>query len=290
MKNRKINITIIAGGIAIIALLTLWQQYSRRNFLIVYCAHDSVYSEKIIKEFEKESGIRVIPKFDTEATKSLGLTELIKREKNNPRCDLFWNNEVLGTMELKRNGLLLPYKGSGYARIPEKFKDPDGCWTGFSARLRVYIINKKKLTVTYEAVHSVLTSDLSGMSIAKPLYGTTLTHYCCLWREKGEAELKRQDTQWRARGVKILNGNAAVKNVVAIGGCDLGWTDTDDFFMAYDRGAKVGMLPIRLKNGDTICIPNTVSIIKGTTQRKTRVEIGGGDADIRRPRRQGALG
>lgn len=263
MKKRILNIAIIINIVLLLAVFIWFQQISSKA-LVVYCAHDSVYAEKILKQFEQETGIKVMAKFDTEATKSLGLLELIKSEKNNPRCDVFWNNEVLGTMDLKREGLLQPYKGSGYQRIPENFKDPDGNWAGFAARLRVYIINKDKLPVTEQAVQTVLKKNLHRMAIAKPLYGTTLTHYTCLWREKGEEELKQQDADWKKKGVKILNGNAAVKDAVAAGGCDMGLTDTDDFFVAYDAGKNVEMLPVKMADGQTICIPNSVAIIKGS--------------------------
>ena len=55
-----------------------------------------------------------------------------------------------------------------------------------------------------------------------------------------------------------------VKNMVAAGKCELGWTDTDDFFAAVDDGHPVDCLPARLDDGKTLCIPNTVCIIKGT--------------------------
>ncbi len=47
----------------------------------------------------------------------------------------------------------------------------------------------------------------------------------------------------------------------------MGFTDTDDFFGAVDNGKPVKMLPIRIEGGATICIPNTVCIIKGTKRR-----------------------
>ena len=49
--------------------------------VVIYCAHDSVYSEQILQDFEDQTGIRLDIRFDTEATKSLGLTELLVREK-----------------------------------------------------------------------------------------------------------------------------------------------------------------------------------------------------------------
>jgi iron(III) transport system substrate-binding protein len=61
-----------------------------------------------------------------------------------------------------------------------------------------------------------------------------------------------------------LNGNAAVKDAVAEGVCDLGFTDTDDFFDARDDGKTVAVEPVRLADKRTIVIPNTVAIIRGT--------------------------
>ena len=61
-------------------------------------------------------------------------------------------------------------------------------------------------------------------------------------------------------------GNSTVKNLVADGTCYAGWTDTDDYFLAEDAGRPVAMIPARTPSGRTICIPNTVSIIRGTAR------------------------
>ena len=255
------------GVLAVVIVLLVYYvvRAGRPERLVVYCAHDSVYSEKILREFEKRTGVAVARVFDTEATKSLGLVERIVRERDAPRCDVFWNNEILGTMDLHGRGILLPYKGAGFERIPAAFRDPDGHWVGFAARLRVWIVNTGKLgTCDAGAVAKALRGDLSRAAIAKPLYGTTLTHYSVLWDAWGADRLKAWHRDWRGRGVREVLGNATVKNLVARGVCDLGLTDTDDFFVAKDEGRPVAMLPVRVDGGATICIPNTVAIIKGT--------------------------
>jgi len=204
---------------------------SSEDSLVVYCAHDAMFSESVLKNFEKETGIHVAVRYDTEATKSLGLVELIKREKDNPRCDIFWNNELLGIVELADMGLLEPYKGEGYKRIPEQYRDPDGMWVGFGARLRMYIINKDKMPATYEAVDALLKSnDLSQVAIAKPIYGTTLTQYCVMWDEMGPDGLKEWHKSTRARGIRELLGNSTTREAVESGQLVLGYTDTDDYF------------------------------------------------------------
>jgi iron(III) transport system substrate-binding protein len=240
----------------------LWMPH--RTSLVVYCAHDSIYADQILREFERQTGISVAVRYDTEATKSLGLVELLLREKARPRCDVFWNNELLGTLQLADEGLLLPHRGSGYARIPAAFKDADGRWAGFAARLRLWIVNTNHLAPTEEAIQQALSGDLDRVAIAKPLYGTTRTHYTVLWKLWGRDKILAWHRDRRARHLREVNGNSAVKDLVAAGVCDLGWTDIDDFFEAKDEGKPVQMLPVRLENGETICIPNTVAILRGT--------------------------
>lgn len=253
---------------AVLALLLAgWLFYSRSTAgaLVVYCAHDAIHAEKILRDFEKSTGLPVALRFDTEATKSLGLTELLIREKDAPRCDVFWNNELLGMLDLHERGLLAPYRGPGHARIPAAFKAADGSWTGFAARLRVIIANTEKIGATPPNLDGLLPgSDRSRIALAKPLYGTTLTHYTALWSLWGGARLQEWHRAWRAGGARECSGNAAVKDAVAEGVCFAGYTDSDDFFVAKDAGKPVAMHPARLENGRTICIPNTVAIIRGS--------------------------
>ncbi len=235
--------------------------------LVVYCAHDEEFAEAILRDFERETGIPVLVKYDSEATKSLGLVNLLIEEKEHPQCDVFWNNELLGTCELQDQGVLASYRGSGFERIPERFKDPEGYWAGFAARLRVYIVNTKNFAPSEEAIEAHLadSDDLTKVAIAEPLFGTTLTQYTLLWHVWGAEKLKEWHHDLRRRGIQEVKGNANTKNLVAQGTCDIGFTDTDDFFVAKDDGRPVEMVPIRVDK-QTICIPNTVSIIRGTRQ------------------------
>ncbi len=274
------------------ALLTSYQRLrrGRRVPLVVYCAHDSIYSETILREFERRTGIPLSIRFDTEATKSLGLVELIFHERDHPSCDVFWNNEVLGTLRLCDAGLLLPYRGTGYARIPAEFKDPAGRWVGFAARLRVYIGNAVRLpSLNDSSVSQALAGPrLDRIAIAKPLYGTTLTQYAVLWRHWGRDRLIAWHRDCQRRGIIQGAGNAAVKDLVAQGACDLGFTDTDDFFEAKDDGKPVAMLPYQLDTGETILIPNTVSIVRGTRRSFRSAALGGLSALCRGGRGIGA--
>lgn len=255
-------------------------EFGRRSFesrnpaLVVYCAHDEVFAAEILREFEQQTGIHVVTRYDTEATKSLGLVNLLIQEKEHPQCDVFWNNELLGTCELQERGVLVPYRGTGFERIPERYKDPDGYWAGFAARLRVFIVNTGHLAAEESIVASRLegNAELTRVAIAQPLFGTTLTQYTLLWQAWGEEKLKAWHRNLRERGIREVPGNAATRNLVAEGACDFAFTDTDDFFGALDQGKPVAMLPVRVE-GETICIPNSVAIIKGTQKLEAAQQL-----------------
>ncbi|SFH67757.1 extracellular solute-binding protein [Planctomicrobium piriforme] len=267
--------TAVGVSLFLLAVGLGWAAVSerRQGAVVVYCAHDLDFAQQILDDFTKATGINVVVVGDTEATKSVGLVERLLAERDHPRCDLFWNNEPLGTMLLAEQGLLEPYRGSGYDRMDEMYRDPEGRWVGFAGRLRVWIINREKMSATHDAViERFIGSDLSRFAIAKPLFGTTLTHCSIVWKHDGEDTFQNWFRSLHPRGAQIVPGNGPVKNLVAQGACDFGWTDTDDFFIAKDDGAPVEMIPIRIES-ETICLPNTVAIMRGAEHLKEAQQL-----------------
>ncbi|HYE05031.1 MAG TPA: substrate-binding domain-containing protein [Planctomycetota bacterium] len=257
----------IVVAIALVAAQRRWWP-TAEGAVVVYCAHDAVFAGNLLAEFTRRTGIAVAVRYDGEATKSLGLVERLIGEAAAPTCDVFWNNELLGTMDLAERGLLAPYQGAAWQRMPAGARDADGRWVAFAARLRVLLV-ERGLAADEAAVRARLASpggDLARVAIAKPLYGTTLSHYCAWWRGLGPAGLQAWHADARARGMREVDGNGAVKDLVAAGACDIGFTDTDDAFAALDAGAAVAMLPARvLVDGReaTIAVPNTVAVVAG---------------------------
>ena len=285
----KSHSAVLLPVLATVVLVAVWLSLlpsvgTDSPTLVVYCAHDRIFAEQILDDFTHQTGIRVHVRFDTEATKSLGLINLIVQERQQPRCDVFWNNELLGMVELQQQGLLLPYQGPGWQRIPEQYRAADGSWVGFAARMRVAIFNTKQVSADEETLQSIVQLEPFRLAIAKPLFGTTLTHYSVLWQLWGGDKLKGWHHDLRLRGVREVDGNAAVKDVVAQGTCDAGLTDTDDVFVALDNGLPVEMRPVRVASpsgdqtrqtdsGFTICIPNTVGIIRGTKREEAARQL-----------------
>ncbi len=233
--------------------------------IVLYCALDEVHAAPIVRAFEERTGLSVLAEYDIEAHKTVGLVRRIREEGNRPRCDVFWNNEIAHTVSLAADGLLAPYDSPSAADIPEEFRDPERRWTGFAARARVLIVN----TVLADPAEIGSMWDLidprwrGQCGMARPLTGTTLTHATALFSVLGEERALEYLTGVKDGGVHLTSGNATLMRLVSSGEFAWGWTDTDDYNVALDRGAPVAVVfPDAGPDGlGTLLIPNTVCIL-----------------------------
>ncbi|MEM9411326.1 MAG: iron transporter, partial [Planctomycetota bacterium] len=113
--------------------------------VVVYCALDKEFSQPILDEFQAKTGIKVLPKFDQESNKTVGLAEEILQQSENQRCDVFWNNEILHTLRLKKAGLLVPFSAKESSEYASQFVSRESDWYGFAARARVILVNTEQL-------------------------------------------------------------------------------------------------------------------------------------------------
>jgi iron(III) transport system substrate-binding protein len=111
--------------------------------VVVYTALDREFSEPVLSDFTKATKIRVLPKYDVESTKTVGLTNAIIAERARPRCDVFWNNEILNTLRLEKLGLLERYDPPTADAFDARWRSKNETWHGFAARARVLIVNKQ---------------------------------------------------------------------------------------------------------------------------------------------------
>lgn len=213
--------------------------------VVVYSAQDQVYAEPLLAEFEKQTGIRVRPVFDSEAVKAVGLANRLLAEKARPLADVFWNNEELRSHQLLAVGVLAPEPG--LAR--------------FGQRSRRLVINTNRLALA-EAPRSF--AELTNVAwrgrvaLAYPLFGTTATHFL-VWRQAWGAE--RWLAWCRALAANrpfLVDGNSQVVNLVGRGEAVIGMTDSDDIAAGLREGLPIAAVPLC---EDALLIPNTASLV-----------------------------
>jgi iron(III) transport system substrate-binding protein len=230
----------------------------------VYVSTDRVFSEPILREYEKRSGVKVNAVYDTEETKSTGLANRLLAEKARPQADVFWSNEPVRTLLLKSRDALATYRSPSAEGIPAALLDPEGYWTGFSARIRVIAYNTKtvKLEDAPRSVFDLAESKWKGqVAMADPRFGSTSFHVAALYALAGDEKMDDFFRRLKANGVRIVDGNSVVRDLVARGEVKAGLTDTDDVNVAIEDGQPIGMvLPDRNGLGVPV-MPNMVSLI-----------------------------
>jgi iron(III) transport system substrate-binding protein len=237
--------------------------------VVVYSALDEEFAAPILAAFERSTGHEtgVVAKFDIESTKTVGLVNQIIAEKERPVCDVFWNNEIMHTVRLQKQGLLQSRRWDVEADWPPDMIASDGTWCGFAARARVLLVNTDRITDPNEYPQSVdgLTDPkwADQCAMARPLFGTTATHFAVIRERIGRDAAIKQLEAIRDNAV-ILSGNKQVALAVSAGTVAWGLTDTDDAIIEKDLGRPVAIVfpdQAPSKPG-TLRIPNTVAVLR----------------------------
>lgn len=243
--------------------------------VVVYVAVDRGDSEPILKRFKSQTGVHVRAVYDAEAQKTTGLVTRLLAESDRPKCDVFWNNELVQTLLLADRRVLAPYQSSAAAGIPSELKDSDGHYTGIAARARVIVYNTEHVSPE-EAPRSIfeLTQPKwrGKVAVANPQFGTTRTHVAALFAVLGPERTKQFLQDLLDNEVRITDGNAMVKNLVARADPDaspvyVGLTDTDDVLSGRADGEPVEMVYPDQDSIGTLVIPSTVCLIRGAPIR-----------------------
>ncbi len=246
-------------------LLSCSRGEKEENVVVVYVSEDRVFSEPILKDFERETGIKVKAIYDTEESKSTGLMNRLIAEKEHPRADVYWANEPIRAEVLKQKGLLQSYISPNAGGIPEQFRDPEGYWTGFSARARVLIVNRSVEEKPHSIMDYVNPKWKGRAVIANPLFGTTTVHMAVLFTLWGDEKAKDFLNRMKENQVKISSSNGESADLVASGQFDFALVDNDDAVSRMRRGEPVEMVFPDQGEGEmgVLLLPNAVMLIKG---------------------------
>src|SRR5918996_5571952 len=263
----RLYVAWIASGLALVLLTACGRSDTTTDAnrtVTVYVSTDRVFSEPVLREYQRRSGVTVNAVYDTEETKSTGLANRLLAEQGRPQADVFWSNEPVRTLVLKSRGVLAPYRSPSAEGIPAALVDPDGYWTGFSARIRVIAYNTATVK-REEAPKSIF--DLADpkwrgqVAMADPRFGSTSFHVAALYAMAGDQKMDDFFRRLKANGVRVVDGNSVVRDLVARGEIKVGLTDTDDVNVAIEDGQPIAMiLPDREGLGVPV-MPNMVSLI-----------------------------
>ena len=264
----KPKLFVGASVLLIVVFVAAAYLWPRQEGVTLYCAVDEAHAIPILDRFEAETGIHVHRNFDTEANKTVGHVAKLREERGSPRADVFWNNEILHTLRLAKEGVITKYDSPSAKDIPEAFRDPERRWTGIAARARILIVNTELVP---EDERPTSMRDLTDpkwagrTAFVQPLTGTTLTHAAVLYTVLGDEPARAWFRALHENRAIFPTGNGPLARTVAGGQAAFGFTDTDDYEKVRRDGRPVARVyPDQAEDGiGTLLIPNTVSLVAG---------------------------
>src|SRR5262245_14336204 len=138
---RRALLAFALSGISIVAACSTGESPTSstspsNRSVVVYSSADKEFAELIFKAYEQKTGAKVLPLYDTEETKTAGLTARLVAEKDHPKADVLWSSDTSRAVALLDQGVTENYIPSTAAGIPSRYKGTDGEQTGFGRRIR----------------------------------------------------------------------------------------------------------------------------------------------------------
>jgi iron(III) transport system substrate-binding protein len=234
----------------------------RKQELVVYTNEDRLFSEPILRNFERAYGITVQMVFGNGGS---NLVQRLISEKDAPQADVYWADNPMDAELLKRRGVTARYFSPNAKTIPEGFKDREGHWTGFSARARV-LVARRGLTEKPAGMAAFGDPRFRGKGVVtSPLNGSGAAHVAALFSTWGDERGKQVLEAAKKNETKVAPSDEKSADLVMTGTCDFAVVDSAN---AVARVRQYGSLEIIYPDqheGElgVLMIPNTVMLIRG---------------------------
>jgi len=269
---KKIPWLVALVLVGVVAVVWWWLYASKeQESVVVYVSHDEVFSEPILKDFEKETGIRVRAVYDTEETKSTGAMNRLIAEQNNPQADVYWANEPIRAEVLRQHHIAAPYLSPNAVGIPATFRDPQGYWTGFAARARILIVHEGENPKPTSVFSYSDPRWRNRIVIANPLFGTTTDQIAALFVLLGDEPAQAFMQGLHENGIKLSPSNGDSADLVARGQFAFSLVDSDDAVNRINQHEPVTMVYPDQGPDEIGCfvVPNAAVLIAGSPHQES---------------------
>ena len=241
MKRHFLRVVIGAA-----VLTALCAAAAKEKKLVVYCSVDETWAAPLFEKFTKATGIRIAAAYDTEANKSVGLSNRLLAERATPVCDVYWCGEPVQMQRLAESGTLLPYTNlpvtlpAYYAKWPQPLFLPN------AFRQRVMVVNTNRLPNASAWPRSPVEMTNAvwrgNAGYADPRFGSTLLEFAVLYQQMGETAFKDWYRALRANKAHVFTGNSRSVQAAREGSVAWSLTDNDDVMHELADGAPIAMI------------------------------------------------
>jgi iron(III) transport system substrate-binding protein len=216
--------------------------------LTVYSGREEELVAPLLEQFEQESGVDLEVRYGDSAE----LAATIAEEGDNSPADVFFAQDPGSLGALEEEGLLTELPDEILDRVPERFRDPDGRWTGTSGRVRVLAYNTEELSEEEvpDSVFDLTDPKWKGKIGFPPTNASFQAFVTAMRLSAGEERAREWLEGFAANDPKTYEKNTPVVEAVAAGEIELGLVNHYYLYLVKEEQPDAAVANHFLEAGD----------------------------------------
>jgi iron(III) transport system substrate-binding protein len=237
--------------------------------LVIYSGRSENLVRPILERFEEETGVDIEVRYGDTAE----LAAAILEEGDNTRADVFFSQDAGALAALANRDLLAALRPADLETVPERFRDPEGHWTGVTGRARVIAYSTERVQEADipEDIFELTDPKWNGKVGLPPTNASFIAFVSALTEQYGADRTKTFLTDLKANGLKTYDNNIVTIEAVADGEIDLGLVN---HYYLYSEFEERPDLPVKnffpgQEDGGPGTFVNVagIGILEGTSKR-----------------------
>ncbi|MBB1254900.1 iron ABC transporter substrate-binding protein [Streptomyces alkaliterrae] len=192
----------------------------KNNSLVVYSGRDEALVAPLLKDLEKETGLKVEVRYGDTAE----LAAQILEEGDRTKAGLFFAQDGGALGALSKEGVLDKLPQKSLDKVDAKYRGGKDDWVGVSGRSRVVIYNTDKVAEKDlpKSVHELTDAKWKGKVGYAPTNASFHAFVTAMRVSEGEKKTRDWLTAFKANSPKVYEKNGAVRDGVDAGEASLG--------------------------------------------------------------------
>jgi iron(III) transport system substrate-binding protein len=232
--------------------------------LTIYSGREEELVAPLLEQFEQENDVELEVRYADSAE----LAATIAEEGENSPADVFFAQDPGSLGALEEEDLLAELPDELLERVPERFRDPDGRWTGTSGRVRVLAYNTEALSETEvpDSVFDLTDPKWKGKIGFPPTNASFQAFVTAMRLSAGEERTREWLKGFAANDPRTYEKNTPVVEAVAAGEIELGLVNHYYLYLVKEEQPDAPVANHFLEPGDPGALVSVAGagIIDGT--------------------------
>lgn len=241
--------------------------------LVLYSGRSKSLVDPIIRQFTRETGVRVEVRYGNTAQLAVALTE----EGERTPADVFWAQDAGALGAAVKRGLLAKLPDSILDSVPPAYENPEGLWVATSGRARTLAYSPQRVAEgdLPGSVFDLVGEKYRGRVGWAPTNASFQSFVTALRNAHGDEKAKQWLRAMKANGAKTYSNNTSIIQAIAAGEIDLGLPNHYYLLRFKTSDSKYPVEQTRFDPGDIGNMINVagVGILKTSDQRPAAAEF-----------------